>query len=103
MATSFANFSNSGVLTIDAVANRIIRIRRLLLTSDVSGQVEVKTDYGGAASSIGPIVYLRQAGSSVADLPFEREPLTGARGMNVAVQTTLVGSHSVLVEYDVVD
>ncbi len=103
MATAFANFASNGVLTVDAVADQIIRVRRVLVTSDVSGQVELRTDYGGDPSSISPILYVRQGGSSVADLRFERESLNGARGKNVALVTTIAGNHGVLLEYDLVN
>ncbi len=101
MASSFANFSFSGSLTIDAVPAGVIRIRRVLITSTNGVSAEVVSDPEGSASPIGPSLRGQSAGESVLDFDLTAEPLLGARGHAVGISTSATNPHSVWVEYDV--
>lgn len=103
MASAYGTYSSNATLTIDGVAEKIIRLRRILFSASVDGSLQVVTDSGGAATPISPSLYVRQAGASTIDLLFDAEPLNGARGKNVAVSATVTGDYSVLVEYELVD
>lgn len=103
MAAIFNDFVDPGVLTIPAAPDKLIRVRRILFSSDVNGRLDLFTDYGGSDTRITAPLFSRQGGQATLDQHFDVECPTGQRGFNVAAVTTGDGPHSVYLEYDVVD
>lgn len=103
MATAFGSYTSGTTLAAGAVADKVLRIRRLLVSTSVDGYVHVVTDSAGAATPIAPTIYVRQAGDSTVDLWFDSEPLNGERGKDVAIVAFLSGDYSLYFEYEVVE
>lgn len=98
MAVAYRD-SSTGEL-VPATAGKIIRVRRLLITTDATASFKLKHSGG----DITPSFYLRQAGTSVLDVRFERDVPQSPRGANLEVFTPVIGaSYSVWVEYELVD
>ncbi len=103
MASSFANFALFGTLTIAAVPDRILRVRRILLTASQNVYAQALSDPAGTATPIGPELSVQNAGCSILDCDFSAQPLNGERGASVGITTSATNPHSVWVEYDVVE
>lgn len=102
MASAFIELATSGVLEVPAVPGRIIRLLRVRVSGDGIFSTQMVTDHNGAATPIGPTLYCRQTGTMMIDVCFRREHRAGARGKDVAIVTTGVGTQAVYIEYDVV-
>lgn len=91
--------SSQGEL-VPATPGKIIRVRRLLISSDVTTVFQLKHSTG----EVTPPFYIRAGGANVVDLRFDRDAPQTPRGANLELFTeALAASYSVWVEYELVD
>lgn len=102
MAVYFADNPPNGDI-VPAVAQRVIRVRRIIFTTDQNGSFELRHSFGtGEEARILPKIYVRAAGMSPLDLRFREEAPQTPAGTPLGFYTDLVGSFSLWVEYEIV-
>jgi len=104
MAVYFGSHTMEGSATVSGgVAGRRLRVRRVIITTSLNGEVQIKQDPGGPSEALILPPLQARAGGSVLDLCFDRElPQTGP-GMSLGYSTTVPGRHGVWIEYDEAD
>lgn len=108
MALFTASYSanQSATELVAAVANKIIRVLRVLVSFESAGTVKLISSPGqGDAADMTPAVYLGAAGLLDFDLPRE-QALTAARGKALGLTTSIAGGsrgQGVMVWYELVD
>lgn len=103
MALAYATSFLATALVVGPVAGRRIRLHAVHVVASAMIRSDLVTDQTGTPVAIGPALFSRSSGGSAVRVRFDREPLVGQVGKDVAVVTTGVGFHSLLVEYSVID
>lgn len=108
MALIVANYSlnQTNRTLVAAVANKVIRVTRVVFSTENSGTLKLQSDPGGAADAvIVPLQYL--GGKGVTDIALGREyAVMTERGKALGYTAALTGvtqPHSIMVWYEVVD
>lgn len=100
MAVYFADNPAIGEI-VAGVAGRIIRVRRVIFTSDQNGWFELRHSPGtGQEAPIAPRLYMRAAGMSPMDLSFPREVPQTPAGAGLGFHTEMASGFSLWVEYE---
>jgi len=99
MASAYLD-STTGEL-VPAVAGKIIRVRRLIISSDDSGWFQLKD---GDDGDVTHKFYIRVNGANTIDLHYERDAPQTPRGLSLRLGSNLLmSSYCVYVEYELVD
>jgi hypothetical protein len=103
MASAYRD-SSEGEL-VAAVAGKVIRVRRLTVSTEGNGWFQLRHSMGkGGEGDVTQKYYLQIAGTNVLDLAFERDMPQTPRGTSLGVATNLMmTSYSVYVEYELVN
>jgi len=99
MASAYLD-STTGEL-VPAVPGRIIRVRRLIISTDANGWFQLKH---GGEGDVTHKFYMRVGGASTIDLQYERDTPQTPHGASLGLDTNvLMSSYCVYVEYELVD
>ena len=103
MASAYLD-STTGDL-VAGVSGKIIRVRRLIISTEGNGWFQLKHSMGTEdEETITQKLYLRAGGANVIDLHFDRDAPQTPRGASLGVGSNLeLMSYSVYVEYELVD
>lgn len=102
MAVYFADNPPSGTL-VAGTPGRILRVRRVLFSSDQNGFFELRHSSGsGEEANITPRFYVRAAGMSPLDIAFRGEAPQTPAGRSLGFYTELAGNYSIWLEYELV-